>query len=154
MHKISEKDQHFMQEALKEAIKAFDEDETPVGACIVYKDRIIARAHNQVELLKDATAHAEILAITQAADHLKNWRLEGCSLYVTKEPCLMCSGAIILSRIAKLYFGAADEKGKGLRDLIHPGYEQELHQLEVVGGVMEQDCRTILKEFFKKVRKE
>lgn len=148
-----ERDTYFMSEALKEAARAFEEGESPVGSCIVYKERIIAKAHNQVELLKDPTAHAEMIAITQAADFLKNWRLEGCVLYVTKEPCLMCSGAILMSRISKVVYGAVDERGMGIRDLIHPGYEQNLKQLEVTSGVMSTQCQQILKEFFKKVRK-
>jgi len=152
MPKSNDRDVHFMGEALKEAEAAFEDNESPVGACVVYKDKLIAKAHNQVELLKDPTAHAEIIAITQAADYLKNWRLLNCTLYVTKEPCLMCSGAIFLSRIPRMVFGTVDEAGKGLRDLIHPGYEKNLRELEVVGGILAGPCQHLLKEFFKKVR--
>jgi tRNA(adenine34) deaminase len=152
--KASDKDVHFMTEALKEAEIAYEDGESPVGACIVYQDKIIGRAHNQVELLKDPTAHAEMIAITQAANTLGNWRLEKCTIYVTKEPCLMCSGALLLSRVQKLVFGATDERGTGLRDLIHPGYEASLRTLEVSGGVLAEPCQLLLKEFFKKVRKE
>jgi len=152
--KASDKDVHFMTEALKEAEIAYEDGESPIGACIVHQDKIIARAHNQVELLKDPTAHAEMIAITQAANTLGNWRLEKCTLYVTKEPCLMCSGALLLSRVQKLVFGAVDERGTGLRDLIHPGYEASLRTLEVTGGVLAEPCQLLLKEFFKKVRKE
>ncbi|MBI1870645.1 MAG: nucleoside deaminase [Chlamydiae bacterium] len=148
-----EKDSYFMSEALKEADRAFEGGESPMGACIVYEEKIIARAHNQVELLKDPTAHAEMIAITQAANHLKNWRLLDCTLYVTKEPCLMCSGAILLARVKKLIYGAKDETGKGLRDLIHPGYEAAFQQLERVGGVLAEPCQLLLKEFFKKVER-
>ncbi|MBI1883341.1 MAG: nucleoside deaminase [Chlamydiae bacterium] len=152
LKKDADKDVYFMSEALKEADAAFEEDETPVGACIIHEGKIIAKAHNQVELLKDPTAHAEMIAITQAAAHLKNWRLEGCTLYVTKEPCLMCSGAIFMSRVPRLVFGAMDEAAKGLRDLIHPGYESSLREMEIMGGVLADPCQKILKEFFKKVR--
>jgi tRNA(adenine34) deaminase len=152
MVKPSDRDVYFMSEALKEAEAAFEDQESPIGACVVNKDKLIAKAHNQVELLKDPTAHAEIIAITQAADYLKNWRLLNCTLYVTKEPCLMCSGAIFLSRIPRLVYGVVDEAGKGLRDLIHPGYEKNLKELEIVGGVLAGPCQLLLKEFFKKVR--
>lgn len=151
---MTERATYFMSEALKEAAKAFEAGESPVGACIVYKDKIVGRAHNQVELLKDPTAHAEMIAITQAADSLKNWRLEGCALYVTKEPCLMCSGAILMSRISKVVYGAFDDRGMGLRDLIHPGYEQNLKQLQIVSGVMAEESRSLLKEFFRRMREK
>ena len=99
-----------MKEALKEAGKAFDSDEVPVGAVIVHKGMIVARAHNQIRLLKDPTAHAEMIAITQAANHLKSERLLGCSLYATIEPCSMCAGALVLARIKNLFYGADDPK--------------------------------------------
>src|SRR5213080_4449113 len=106
-------DEYFMREALRQALKAGKADEVPVGAVIVRDAKIIARAHNQVELLKDATAHAEILAITQAAHAVGDWRLEGCTVFVTKEPCPMCAGAIMLSRVKRLVFGVRDDRAGG-----------------------------------------
>jgi tRNA(adenine34) deaminase len=139
----------YMRYALGEAQKAFDEEEVPVGAVIVYNDEIIARAHNQIRTLKDPTAHAEMIAITQAAAHLSNERLNECDLYVTIEPCSMCVGAAILGRIRTVVFGAGDPKtgacGSAV-DLAEPGKFN--HDLEVVGGVLEPECRTIIQEFF------
>ncbi len=139
----------YMRYALGEAQKAFDEEEVPVGAVIVYNDEIIARAHNQIRTLKDPTAHAEMIAITQAAAHLRNERLNECDLYVTIEPCSMCVGAAILGRIRTVVFGAGDPKtgacGSAV-DLAAPGKFN--HDLEVVGGVLEPECRTIIQEFF------
>ena len=151
---LGDKDIYFMGEAFKEAEAAYEAGESPVGACIVFQEKIIARAHNQVELLKDPTAHAEMIAITQAASYLSNWRLQNCILYVTKEPCLMCAGAVLMSRVSKVVYGAVDEAGKGIRDLIHPGYESGLKELQVVGGVLGEPCQIILKDFFKKVRRK
>jgi len=139
----------YMQQALAEARKAFDEDEVPVGAVIVYEEEIIARAHNQIKLLKDPTAHAEMIATTQAAAHLKNERLNGCELYVTIEPCAMCVGAAILARVKSIIFGATDPKtgacGSAV-DLTAPGLFN--HDIEIIGGIMETECRTIIQEFF------
>src|SRR5881396_4283249 len=103
-------DEHFMREALRQAAKAYETDEVPVGAVVVRTGKIIARAYNQVELLKDATAHAEMLALTQAEAAVGDWRLTDCDLYVTKEPCVMCAGALIHVRIRRLIFGCADTK--------------------------------------------
>ena len=143
-------DDYFMREALRFARMAFDADEVPVGAVIVCEGRIIARAHNQVEMLKDATAHAEILAITQAANALGDWRLEGCSLFVTKEPCPMCAGAITLSRIARLVFGVRDDRAGGAGSVFPitscPGLN---HTVTVTPGVREEESRELLQTFFR-----
>jgi len=139
----------YMQYALSEARKAFDNDEVPVGAVIVYNDEIIARAHNQIKMLKDPTAHAEMIAITQAAAHLQNERLNGCELYVTIEPCSMCVGAAVLGRIKTIIYGASDPKtgacGSAV-ELTKPGLFN--HSVEVTGGILEAECRTIIQEFF------
>ncbi|MFH0839539.1 MAG: tRNA adenosine(34) deaminase TadA [Candidatus Omnitrophota bacterium] len=145
--------QHYMQEALKEAAKAFRRDEVPVGAVIVHKDKIIARAHNQIVTLKDPTAHAEMIAITQAADHLKNERLINCSLYATIEPCAMCAGAAVLARIEKIIYGADDPKTGACGSVMNIAYNKKLnHRIEVTGSIMREDCTGLLKEFFKKKR--
>ena len=139
----------YMKQALAEARKAFDEDEVPVGAVIVHRDEIIARAHNQIKTLRDPTAHAEMIAITQAAAYLKNERLNDCSLYVTIEPCAMCVGAAVLSRLKRIIFGANDSKtgvcGSAM-DLTKPGLFN--HTLEIVSGIMEPECRAVIQEFF------
>jgi tRNA(adenine34) deaminase len=138
-----------MTSALNEARKAFDEDEVPVGAVIVYAGEIIGRAHNQIKTLKDPTAHAEMIAITQAASALGNERLTGCVLYATIEPCSMCAGAAVLARLDRIVYGASDPKtgacGSAV-DLTKPGLFN--HTLEVTGGVLEPECRTIIQEFF------
>lgn len=143
----------YMQKALQEAQKAFDENEVPVGAVIVYKNEIIGRAHNQITTLKDPTAHAEMIAITQAAAFLKNERLIDCDIYVTIEPCSMCTGAMILARLRNVYFGTSDKKtgacGTAV-DLTKPGMFN--HNLNVTGGVLEKECREIIQSFFLKKR--
>ncbi len=141
-------DEQFMREALKEARKAFDAGEVPVGAVLVCQGRIIARAHNQVEMLKDATAHAEMLAITAGANHIGAKYLTDCDLYVTLEPCGMCAGAMNWSQLTRLVFGADDEQ-RGFRLLNGP----VLHpKTKVVKGVMATECREILESFFKRIR--
>jgi tRNA(adenine34) deaminase len=146
-------DDYFMGEALRQARKAYDAEEVPVGAVIIRQDRIIARAYNQVELLKDATAHAEMLAITQAEQALGDWRLVDCCLYVTKEPCPMCAGAMIHTRLAKVVYGVADPKagaaGSALNLLQFPTLN---HRCEIVAGIREAECRSLLKEFFTEQR--
>jgi tRNA(adenine34) deaminase len=148
-------DEKWMQAALKEAQKAFDEGEVPVGAVIVSNGRIIARGCNQVEMLKDATAHAEMLSITVASAALENWRLSNTTLYSTLEPCSMCLGAMLLSRIPRLVFGAPDIRHGALGswvDLLskkHP-----THQIEVVRGVLEAQCADLMRTFFEKQRKK
>jgi tRNA(adenine34) deaminase len=146
-------DDFFMGEALRQAAKAFDKDEVPVGAVIVRDGRIIARAFNQVETLKDATAHAEMLAITQTEEAVGDWRLTDCTLYVTKEPCPMCAGAIVHTRLARVVFGASDLKGGAAGSAINllqfPGLN---HHCEITGGVREMECRALLRDFFAKQR--
>lgn len=142
-----------MQEALKEAAKALDRDEVPVGAVIVHKNKIIARAHNQIITLKDPTAHAEMIAITQAADYLKNERLINCSLYATIEPCPMCAGAFVLARIEKIVYGADDPKSGACGSVINIANNKKLnHRIEITSGVLREDCAYLMKEFFKKKR--
>ncbi len=144
---------YFMKEALKEADKAFRKDESPIGAVIVYKNKIIARAHNQVEMLKDATAHAEMIAITQAASTLGDWRLADTTLYVTKEPCFMCSGALVQSRVKHLVFGIADEKTGGAGSAMNIVADVRTnHRVSVVSGVLADQAKTLLQEFFKAQR--
>lgn len=154
MPRLKQKMSHYMREALKEAVKAFERDEVPVGAVIAHKNKIIARAHNQIVILKDPTAHAEMIAITQAAGFLKNERLINCSLYVTIEPCSMCAGAAVLARIEKIIYGAADAKSGGCGSVTNIAGNKKLnHRIEVIGGIMREDCAGLLKEFFKKKRR-
>ena len=142
-----------MQAALKEAEAAFGEDEVPVGAVVVYKDRIISRAHNQVERLKDPTAHAEMLALTSATNFLKTKWLNGASIYVTIEPCSMCAGALVLARVKNLYFGAKDPKTGACGSVVNIVNNKKLnHRLKIKGGILEKECGSLLKEFFKKKR--
>lgn len=142
-------DELYMKYALGEARKAFDEDEVPVGCVIAHRGEIIGRAHNQIKTLKDPTAHAEMIAITQAASHLQNERLNECEIYVTIEPCSMCVGALILARVSRIIYGAPDPKtgacGSAI-DLARPGLFN--HDLEVDGGILEEECRHIIQEFF------
>ena len=143
-------DDYFMGEALRLARMAYEADEVPVGAVIVRNARIIARAYNQVELLKDATAHAEMLAITQAANALGDWRLERCTLFVTKEPCPMCAGAIMLSRMTRLVFGARDERAGGAGSVFPITSATGLnHALEVQSGLKEAEAGDLLQSFFR-----
>ena len=142
-----------MKEALKEALKAKEKDEVPVGCVIVHKDRIIARAHNQVETLKDPSAHAEMIAITQAAAALKSKWLHDALVYVTIEPCIMCAGALILARIKQLAFGAKDPKAGACGSVFNIPREKSLnHKFSIRSGILEHDCSFLLTEFFKKKR--
>ena len=147
-------EEYFMRRALMQAENAAADGEVPVGAVAVKDNTIIASAYNQVEQLKDATAHAEILVITQAASVLSNWRLDEVDIYVTKEPCAMCAGAMVNSRVRSLYYGMHDSRsgctGSALNITNFPGM---LHLVNVTGGVLENECRIIVQEFFKKVRK-
>ena len=138
-----------MREALRQARKAFAAEEVPVGAVIVREGTIIARAWNQVELLKDATAHAEMLAITQAEAEVGDWRLTDCDLYVTKEPCPMCAGAIVHTRLRRVIFGCGDARGGGAGGLINILQMPQLnHRSEITPGVLADECGSLLKEFF------
>ena len=139
----------WMRLALEEARMAAAEDEVPVGAIVVAAGRVIASAHNQREQLADPTAHAEMIALTQAAAALGSWRLEGCTLYVTLEPCPMCAGAIVLARIPRVVFGATDPKAGAVRSLYRLLDDPRLnHRCEIVEGVMAQECGALLTEFF------
>jgi tRNA(adenine34) deaminase len=142
--------EHFMQRALREAEQAFGEDEVPVGAVIVHDGRIIGAAHNQREQLRDPTAHAEMIAITQAAESLRSWRLEGCTLYVTLEPCPMCCGAILLARMPWLVYGATDPKAGAVDSLFHLLNDPRLnHRVQVVPHILAPACGEILSRFFR-----
>ncbi len=147
-------DDYFMGEALRQAAKAYEADEVPVGAVIVREGRIIARAFNQVELLKDATAHAEMLALTQAEQAAGDWRLTDCTLYVTKEPCPMCAGAVVHTRLARVVFGAGDPKGGaagGALNLLQ--FPTLNHRCEITAGVRLEECRALLRDFFSEQRR-
>ncbi len=145
--------EYYMAEALREAERALGEDEVPVGAVIALGGRVIARAHNQRELLRDPTAHAEMIAITQAAEHVGGWRLENCTMYVTLEPCAMCAGALVLARLPRLVFGARDPKAGAVGSVYDIPRDPRLnHAVEVTAGVLEQECSEILSEFFRKKR--
>jgi tRNA(adenine34) deaminase len=139
-----------MSEALRMAVRAFEAEEVPIGAVVVRAGRIIARASNQVELLKDATAHAEMLAITQAEAAVGDWRLNECDLYVTKEPCPMCAGALVHVRMRRLIFGCPDPRGGAAGGLLNLLQNPSLnHQCDVTGGVMRAECANILQSFFR-----
>ncbi|MBL9137572.1 MAG: nucleoside deaminase [Verrucomicrobiales bacterium] len=142
-------DSYFMGEALRQATRAFEAGEVPVGAVIVRDGRIIARAYNQVELLKDATAHAEMLAITQAEAAVGDWRLNECTLYVTKEPCPMCAGAMVHARLGRVVFGAPDPKSGcagGVLNLLQ--FAAFNHRCDLASGIREDECRSLLRAFF------
>ena len=144
----------FMKEALKEAKKAYDKLEVPVGAVIVKDGEIIARAHNLKETRFDTTNHAEIIAIQKASKKLKSWRLIDCEMYVTLEPCTMCAGAIINSRIKKVYIGANDEKTGAVGSVLNLFEDYKFnHNVEFEKGILKEDCENILKDFFKNLRK-
>jgi len=148
-------DEYFMREALRQAQKAYAADEVPVGAVVVRQDKIIGRAHNQVELLKDATAHAEMLALTQAEAAVGDWRLTDCDLYVTKEPCVMCAGAIVHTRIRRVIFGCADPTGGAAGSMMNLLQMQSLnHRCQITSGVLINECAAILQDFFRKRRTE
>jgi len=146
-------DRYFMGEALRQALKGYHADEVPVGAILTHQGKIIARAFNQVETLKDATAHAEMLAITQAESVLGEWRLTDCDLYVTKEPCPMCAGALIHVRVRRVIFGCPSPKdgagGSLLNLLQHPALN---HRCEITQGVRLEECRSLLQQFFQEKR--
>lgn len=147
-----------MKEAIKQAKIAFEQDEVPVGAVIVYQNRVVAKAHNQVEMLKDPTAHAEMIALTQATSTLSLKWLKDCTMYVTIEPCSMCAGALVLSRITKLVFGAKDAKAGACGTCLDIVNHSSLnHRVEVFSGLFEDECARIMSDFFKgkrEVKKE
>ena len=143
----------FMSAALQEAGKALENDEVPIGAVVVFEHKIIGRGFNQVEKLKDATAHAEMIAITAAENHIGDWRLTDCDIYVTVEPCLMCAGAILSSRIKRIFFGAFDSKFGACGSLYNVAQEGKInHKAEVFSGLLEQESSLLLREFFIKKR--
>lgn len=147
-------EEKYMKEALKEAQKAYEKLEVPVGAVIVKDNKIIARAHNLKETKKDTTNHAEILAIQKASKKLGAWRLNDCEMYVTLEPCSMCAGAIINSRIKKIYIGALDEKTGAAGSVLNLFEDYKFnHKVEVEKGILKEECENILKSFFKELRK-
>ncbi len=141
-------DEYFMKEALKEAQYAMDEGEVPVGAVVVCNDRVIARAHNQTEALQDATAHAEMIAMTSAANYLGSKYLDECSLYVTLEPCVMCGGAMYWGQLKKLVYGASDEQrgfSRIVQDVVHP-------KTEIVSGILASQSEVMIQDFFSRIR--
>ena len=143
-----------MREALRQAQKAFKAEEVPIGAVVVRAGRVIAKAYNQVEMLKDATAHAEMLAITQAEAAVGDWRLNDCDLYVTKEPCAMCAGALVHVRMRRVIFGCPDERSGGAGGIINllqmPTFN---HRCDITTGVLQQECASLLQSFFRERRK-
>jgi len=147
-------DKHYMAEALKEACEAFDADEVPVGAVIVHNNRLIAKAHNQIKMLKDPTAHAEMIAITQAAASLGNERLLDTTVYVTTEPCAMCAGALILARVKRVVFGASDTKTGAFGSVMDLNKLKLNHKISVTKGVLGDECAAVLKEFFRSKRRK
>jgi tRNA(adenine34) deaminase len=146
-------DENFMREALRQAKKAYDANEVPVGAVVVRDGKIIGRAYNQVELLKDATAHAEMLALTQAEAAVGDWRLTDCDLYVTKEPCPMCAGALVHVRIRRVIFGCVDPRAGAAGSIVNLLRMPTLnHQSEITAGILQSECAEILQNFFKRKR--
>ncbi|MDD5198473.1 MAG: tRNA adenosine(34) deaminase TadA [Terrimicrobiaceae bacterium] len=146
-------DAHFMGEALRQARRAYEAEEVPIGAVVVREGKVIARAWNQVETLKDATAHAEMLAITQAENALGDWRLMDCDLYVTKEPCPMCAGAIVHARLRRVIFGCGDAKSGAAGGWINLLQTTELnHRCEIVSGIRVEECAGLLRGFFQEQR--
>lgn len=152
---MKEQDLFFMKIAIEEAKKAEEIGEVPIGAVIVMNNQVIAKAHNKRETSQNAVAHAEVLAIQEACRNVVSWRLEGATLYVTLEPCAMCSGAIVLSRIERVVYGAKDPKGGCAGTLMNLLTEDRFnHQCDVTAGVLEQECGAILTDFFRKLREE
>ncbi len=146
-------DQHFMQLAIEQAKVAEENGDVPIGAVIVHKNQIIAKAYNQREQLQDPTAHAEIIALTQAAAALETWRLNGCTMYVTLEPCPMCAGALVLARIDRLVYGCDDPKTGAVKSLYNIVTDGRLnHRLEITSGVLADECMQLLQQFFQNRR--
>lgn len=153
LHEYNMNDETFMHRALLEAKKAYLKGEVPVGAVITLDRQVIARAHNRREELQDPTAHAEILAIREAAAKLRSWRLVGATIYVTLEPCPMCAGALVLARIGRLVYGAADPKSGGAGSVMNlVNHEVLNHRVSVTSGILEDECSALLKQFFSELR--
>ncbi|MGB4274562.1 MAG: tRNA adenosine(34) deaminase TadA [Bacillota bacterium] len=153
LHEYNMNDETFMHRALLEAKKAYLKGEVPVGAVITLDGQVIARAHNRREELQDPTAHAEILAIREAAAKLRSWRLVGATIYVTLEPCPMCAGALVLARIGRLVYGAADPKSGGAGSVMNlVNHEVLNHRVSVTSGILEDECSALLKQFFSELR--
>ena len=146
-------DEFFMRQALEEAQKSLKKKEVPVGAVLVFEKKIVSRAHNEPIAKNDPTAHAEIIAIRKAGSKRKNYRLSGCDLYVTLEPCAMCLGAAVHARIRKLVFGALDPKSGAVESVMKFPLDKMNHRVEIAGGVLADECSKILRGFFKKKRK-
>lgn len=144
--------EYFMKEALKEAKKAYLKNETPIGAVAVYKDKIIARAHNLRETKQDSTMHAELQVIQKACKKLGTWRLENVSVYVTLEPCVMCAGAMIQARMGNVYYGAKNDRFGAHQGAINLFGVPFNHQVNVIGGILEEECSSMLSSFFKDLR--
>lgn len=154
MNKSNSED-HFMKLAIEQAKIAQENGDVPIGAVIVYQNQLIAKAYNQRQQLKDPTAHAEIIALTQAATYLSSWRLTGCTMYVTLEPCPMCAGALVLARIDRLVYGCDDPKTGAVKTLYNIVQDERLnHRLDVTAGVLEKQCSQLLHKFFQQRRKE
>jgi len=150
---MSNKHEKYMEKALKEARAASEADEVPVGAVIVHKGEVIARAHNQIKMLKDPTAHAEMIAITQASAYLKNERLNTCDMYATIEPCPMCAGAMVLARIKNLFYAAKDPKSGAAGSVVDILQNNNLnHRVKTTPGILKNESRSLMQEFFKKKR--
>lgn len=151
---VTNEDERFMREAIKEALKAYEEKEVPVGAVLVQEGHVIARGFNQVERLVDATAHAEILCIGAGSTYLKNWRLEGATLYCTLEPCSMCAGAMFLARIDTLVWGAPDIRHGANGSLLNifEDVDHPIHKVKVRSGILEEPCSELMRQFFKERR--
>jgi len=147
-------DEIFMREAIRQAKMAASANEVPVGAVIVHERKIIAKAHNQIEMLNDPTAHAEMIAITQATNYLSSKWLQECTLYVTIEPCSMCAGALVLSRIPRVFFGAPEPKTGACGSVINIANHKSLnHRIEVIGGILADECSIMVSKFFQEKRK-
>jgi len=152
---INEKDNQFMKLAIEQAGIAQENGDVPIGAVIIHNGQIIGKAYNQREQLQDPTAHAEIIALTQAAAAMESWRLEGCTMYVTLEPCPMCAGALVLARIDRLVYGCDDPKTGAVKSLYNIVTDGRLnHRIEVTSGVLADECSKILQDFFQKNRSE
>jgi len=148
-------DEKFMKAAIEAAFVAEENGDVPIGAVVVYENKIIAKGYNQRHQLNDPTAHAEIIALTAAAEFIGNWRLNGCAIYVTLEPCTMCAGALVNARMDRLVYGCDDPKAGACKSLYNIVQDERLnHRLEVTSGVMAQECSTILSDFFRRRRIE